>query len=55
MRNLEKELYWQHRLKTFFPNGINEREMVLMSVKNHVYNELARQNIFFVLLIQFRF
>ena len=22
----KKEVYWQHRLKTFFPNGLNERE-----------------------------
>ena len=22
----EKELYWQHRYKTFFPNGLNEHE-----------------------------
>ena len=22
----KREVYWQHRLKTFFPNGLNERE-----------------------------
>ena len=22
----KKEVYWQHRLKTFFSNGLNERE-----------------------------
>ena len=22
----KRQLYWQHRLKTFFPNGLNERE-----------------------------
>ena len=22
----KRELYWQHRLKTFFPNGLNKRE-----------------------------
>ena len=22
----KRELYWQHRLKMFFPNGLNERE-----------------------------
>ena len=22
----KRELYWQHRFKTFFPNGLNERE-----------------------------
>ena len=22
----KREIYWQHRLKTFFPNGLNERE-----------------------------
>ena len=21
-----REVYWQHRLKKFFPNGLNERE-----------------------------
>ena len=21
----KREVYWQHRLKTFFPNGLNER------------------------------
>ena len=39
----KRELYWQHRLKTVFPN----------CVKNLVYNKLVRQNIFFALLIQF--
>ena len=40
MLNLGKKVYWQHRLKKFFPNG-------LMSVKSLVYNKLARQNIYF--------
>ena len=22
----KREVYWQHRLKTFYPNGLNERE-----------------------------
>ena len=22
----KREVYWQHRLQTFFPNGLNERE-----------------------------
>ena len=35
----KREVYWQHRLKTLFPNGLNERE-------NLVYSKLARQNIF---------
>ena len=35
----KREVYWQHRLKTFFPDGLNE-------VKNFVCNKLARQNIF---------
>ena len=26
MLNLGREVYWQHRLKTFYPNGLNERE-----------------------------
>ena len=30
-------------------------QMALMNAKNLVYNKLARQNIFFALLIQFRF
>ena len=43
--------------KSFIGNIILKRsfQMALMSVKNLVYNKLARQNIFLVLLIQFRF
>ena len=49
MLNLEKE--------SFIDNIVLKHsfKMVLMSVKNLVYNKLARQNIFFVLLVQFRF
>ena len=49
MLNLEKE--------RFIGNIVLKRsfQMALMSVKNLVYNKLARQNIFFALLIQFWF
>ena len=49
MLNLEKE--------SFIGNIVLKRsfQMALMSVKNLVYNKLARQNIFVALLIQFRF
>ena len=42
----KRELYWQNRPETFFPNGLNE-------LKNLVDNKLARQNIFFASFIQF--
>ena len=49
MLNLEKE--------SFIDNIVLKHsfKMVVMSVKNLVYNKLTRQNIFFVLLVQFRF
>ena len=49
MLNLEKE--------SFIDNIVLKRsfQMASTSVKNLVYNKLARQNILFVLLIQFRF
>ena len=49
MLNLEKESFIGNIvLKCSF-------KMALMSVKNLVYNKLARQHIFFALSIQFRF
>ena len=49
MLNLEKG--------SFIGNIVLKRsfQMALMSVKNLSYNKLARHNIFFALLIQFRF
>ena len=49
MLNLEKE--------SFIGNSILKRsfQIALMSMKNVFYNKLARQNIFFALLIQFWF
>ena len=49
MLSLEKQ--------SFIGNIVLKRsfQMALMSVKNLVYNKLARQNIFFALLIQFWF
>ena len=43
------------RKESFIGNIVLKRsfQMTLMSVKNLVYNKLARQNIFFALLIQF--
>ena len=35
----KRELYWQHLLKTFFPNGLNECK------ESGLYNKLARQKI----------
>ena len=28
----KREVYWQHRLKMFFPNGLNEREEFLFII-----------------------
>ena len=41
--------------ESFIDNTVLKRpfQMALMSVKNLAYNKLARQNIFFALLIQF--
>ena len=43
----KRDVYWHHRLKTFFPNGLKEREESCLSY-------VGKTKYFFVLLMQYR-
>ena len=46
MRNLkEREIFWQHILKTFYPIGLNEKEEYLYWHKNFKISAQSKRNI----------